>query len=70
MNRKPVESSNIAAVGYDADEQVLEVEFRSGGVYQYHGVPENVFQQLLYASSKGRFFHQNIKGRYGWTSIA
>lgn len=69
MQRHPVESSNIRSIGYDSDEGLLEVEFHSGGVYQYREVPENVFQRFLCASSKGRFFHQNIKGRYS-TSLA
>ncbi len=67
MERYPVESSNVAAVGYDVDEAVLEVTFHSGGVYRYYGVQESVFQRFLHASSKGKFFHQNIKGKYSWT---
>ena len=56
-----VESSNLAAVGYDGDVQILEVRFVKGGAYQYFGVPAYIYDGLLSASSKGSYFYQNIK---------
>jgi len=61
MNRTPVSSSNLASVGYDPDSLTLEIAFLSSGVYQYHGVPVEVFEGLMSAGSKGTFFDQNIK---------
>ena len=61
MERSPVESSNLASVGYEADSCTLEIEFHSGGVYHYFGVPLDVYQGLMSASSKGQFFDRNIK---------
>lgn len=61
MNRISVESSNLASVGYDESTSTLEIEFRSGGIYQYFGVPQNIYQELMNASSKGTYFDQNIK---------
>lgn len=43
MKRQSVESSNLASIGYDAENEILEVEFKHGGVYQYFDVPENVY---------------------------
>jgi len=60
MDRILVNSSNLVTVGYDATAQVLEVEFQSGRVYQYLDVPESVYQDLMTASSKGEYFHDNI----------
>ena len=60
----PVDSSNLAAVGYDAASAVLRIAFHSGGVYQYAGVPETVYQGLMNASSKGRYFHAHIRNAY------
>ena len=37
MYRIPVSSSNLASVGYEGG--ILEIEFKSGSVYQYSGVP-------------------------------
>lgn len=65
MMRRPVSSSNIRSVGYDPTTRTLEIEFNSGAVYQYDGVPTTVHAGLMGASSHGSYFHQNIKGRYG-----
>jgi hypothetical protein len=62
MRRYPVTSSNIAGIGWEND--VLEVEFRSGGVYQYTGVTQSAYFNLINASSVGRAFHQGIKDKY------
>lgn len=64
MDMKPVSSSNISSVGYDADEQKLAVEFNSGRTYEYLNVPEEEYQNLINASSAGRYFNDNIKNYY------
>jgi hypothetical protein len=61
VERTPVQSSNIASIGYDTETLTLEVEFLSGGIYQYFGVPQDVYDSFISASSKGTFFHHNIK---------
>jgi len=70
MNRQSVSSSNIASIGYDSRSQTLEIEFHSGGIYQYYNVSKSLYEDLMRASSHGSFFHENIKGRYGDTKIA
>ena len=62
MDRKQVSSSLVASVGYDADEEVLEIELQDGKVYQYRDVPEETYQGLLDADSIGRYFNLHIRG--------
>lgn len=64
MNRTPVVSSNLAAVGYDRASMTLEVEFLNGSVYQYFDVPAVEYEQLLSADSVGRYFCQAIRDCY------
>lgn len=64
MQRQPVKSSQIRSVGYDPAEQVLEIEFHSGGVYRYFAVPAAVHTALLRARSRGKYFEAQIKGAY------
>lgn len=64
MTRKSVESSNIASIGYDAENEILEIEFNHGGVYQYFDVPENVYKELMNADSHGKYFNAYIKDNY------
>lgn len=67
MERVSVSSSNIASVGHDDSSQTLEVEFLDGAIYEYYEVPENVFQELVAASSVGRYFAQQIKNVYSFS---
>jgi len=69
MDRILVESSNLVSVGYDATAQVLEVEFLTGKVYQYHDVPGEVYQGLMSAASKGEYLHDNILNRYNFQEV-
>jgi hypothetical protein len=64
MKRQKVFSSNLASIGYDADNQILEIEFNHGGVYQYFDVPEDVYEDLMNADSHGKYFVSNIKDDY------
>lgn len=57
-------STNLRAAEYDSVTQVLTIEFQSGAVYAYRGVPHNVYAGLLQAASHGRYFNQWVKGRY------
>lgn len=64
MKRQPVNSSNLASVGYDAASQTLEIEFHSGGIYQYFSVPPSQYNNLMTAVSLGSYFHHNIRDHY------
>jgi len=69
MERYSVASSNIRSVGYHAASQTLEVEFLNGGIYQYYGVPGNMYDQMMCAQSKGRFLHMYIKNQYPYSRV-
>jgi hypothetical protein len=69
----PVKSSNVFAIGYDAREQKLFVQFRDhgsdrtakpGALYRYDNVPPKVWQRFQAARSKGKFLALHIKGTY------
>jgi hypothetical protein len=62
--RQPVESTNIASIGYDAEKRHLEVEFLDGSIYRYTGVSERRWRGLMAATSKGGYLHQHIVGVY------
>ncbi|TRZ97742.1 MAG: KTSC domain-containing protein [Nitrospiraceae bacterium] len=69
MDRQLVRSSNIRSVGYDPAIMILEIEFHSGNIYQYLSVPENVYQGLLQASSKGSYFQTYIKEHFSFRQV-
>lgn len=67
MGLVAVNSSSIAGVGYTASSGELEVEFHNGAVYLYAVVPQAVFDALMSAESKGRFFNAHIRDVYPCT---
>ncbi len=64
-----VASSQIDAVGYDAETGTLFIEFKGGSTYSYADVPAEVAEQLLAAGSVGSFFAANIKGQYSFGKV-
>ncbi len=65
----PFTSSNIAAIRYEEDELLLEVEFLNGGRYQYYEVPLQIAQYFEQAGSKGEFLAASIKGHYRYSRV-
>lgn len=61
---QPVSSSNIAAVGYDAVNQSVFVQFLNGSTYEYKGVSEQEFENLRTAPSVGSYLNRNFKNVY------
>ncbi|KQV15387.1 MULTISPECIES: KTSC domain-containing protein [unclassified Kitasatospora] len=67
MNRQQVESSCLRSVGHQGT--TLELEFHSGSVYRYPGVPPEVHRSLLAAPSLGRYFHEHIRDHYPYERL-
>jgi hypothetical protein len=64
IKRVPVESSALATVGYSKKLRALEIEFRNGAIYRYLDVAPDVYEALLNANSKARFYDDNIRHKY------
>ena len=64
MKRVALQSSSLRSLGYDSEQQILEVEFSSGALYRYEAVPPEVVQALLEADSLGRQFNQVFKSQH------
>jgi hypothetical protein len=64
MRRVRVDSSAIRSAGFDAEHNVLELEFESGAIYDYFGVPRRLYDHLLGADSKGAFVNREIVPRF------
>lgn len=60
MERKRINASTIRSVGYDARQQLLEVEFSGGSIIQYSGVSPEVHRRFMNAPSPGSFFQDQI----------
>lgn len=65
----PIESTTLATIAYDGRRKLLQLEFRTGSVYRYFGVPYEIYHGLMQAPSKGKYFNRDIRGRYPYTLV-
>lgn len=66
-----VTSSNIEKIRYHSGNQTLEIMFKSGDVYQYFDVPQQIYEGFVNppGGSHGKYFHANIKGQYRYAKL-
>jgi len=64
MQRRDVTSSNLRSIGYEPENSTLEIEFKSGAVWQYYDFPESAWHEFDSVESHGKYFHSDIKGKY------
>ena len=69
MRRIPVESDALTSVGYDEAVATVEVEFTTGRVYRYFGVPARRHRALMAAASHGGYFNQHIRPHYRFVEL-
>jgi hypothetical protein len=60
----PVDSTNVEALGYDAKNEQLYVQFLNGGLYLYTGVDQQSYDELREAPSIGSHFNREIKPNF------
>ena len=60
----------LEAAAYDRSQALLQLSFRNGASYRYSDVPAEVYDQLLLAESKGKYFNLHIRNRYAYTKIS
>ena len=64
MQRTAVKSSMFKSVGYDPKEEILEVEFANGGVYQYQKFTIHDWTQFRQQESLGGYFARSIRNKF------
>jgi hypothetical protein len=70
----PVDSSNVEAFGYDAEEQILAVRFLAKGnnastLYHYYEVEPQVYEEFMNAPSKGKFIWSHLRDKYDYERV-
>lgn len=54
-------SKAIKTISYDSTRKDLTIKFKSEKQYVYTPVSEDTYSRMSEASSKGKFFNENIK---------
>jgi len=62
-------STVIRNYSYDAQASELTITFVTGRRYVYDDVPQDVADGFKAAFSRGTFFNQHIRDRYGYREI-
>lgn len=62
-------SGNVNEIGYDETRKALRILFKSGGLYEYKGVPMDIYKSLKESGSIGSFISKFIKGIYPYSKI-
>lgn len=61
-------SSTVYKVAYNHKQSLLEITFRNGSVYRYHGVPPRLWKIfVLYMECEGlagAFFNEYLKNKF------
>jgi hypothetical protein len=69
VERTPIASRALLSVGYDPESQTLELEFATGRVYRYEGVPRGTYDWLLRTPNKGAYVARMINERYPFRDV-
>ncbi len=62
-------SSILDAVAYDPTGRCLLLRFRTGAIFEYGNVPSVVYEELLAAPSKGRYFSEYVRPDYPYRRV-
>ena len=66
---KKVESTWISNLTHNRPNKVLTMRLSNGKSFSIPGITRNMFEKWSRSASKGRFWHQFIKGNYKATRI-
>lgn len=56
------DSPDITLIGWQNN--ILYIGYKSGRIYSYHGVKQEVFEELKSTSSKSQYMNSYIKSKY------
>lgn len=67
-----VESSNIKSIGYNPETNLLQIVMKSAPktIYEYKNVPIEKYWDLAQADSIGKYFINEVKGKYDFTKTS
>jgi hypothetical protein len=74
MEMKRINAGKLRAIGYDARERTLRVEFDDGSAIDYLGVGQEVWRKLSNSGSAWSYYRDNIEeefsGRRGRVAVS
>lgn len=65
----PVESGLFSSAAYRASVRQLYLRFHDGKIYRFFDCPVPVYNEFVAASSKGRYFSQQIRNHFRYEMV-
>lgn len=62
-------SSSVARIQYSPEKQILRITYNQGATWDYAGVPETVWEELMLSPSVGSYVAQQVKPKYTATKV-
>jgi hypothetical protein len=67
MDMKKISAGKLRAIGYDAQQRILRVEFDDGSAIDYAGVGRELWQRFSSSGSAWSFYRDNIEDEFAGT---
>jgi hypothetical protein len=67
MEMKKINAGKLRAIGYDARERILRVEFDDGSAIDYSGVGSEVWRRFSTSGVAWSFYRDNIEDQFAGT---
>lgn len=64
------ESTCVANVDYDLENEILTIEFQYRGTYAYKGVPLDLYVDFEQSSSRGRYFNFYVRDQFSYERVS
>jgi hypothetical protein len=64
MEMKRINAGKLRAIGYDARQRILRVEFDDGSAIDYSGVGQEVWRKLSTSGSAWSYYRDNIEEEF------
>lgn len=65
-----IKSTNIKTAIYNTETSLLTIVFNNGSIYEYEGVPWELFTKFRMSDSQGSFLNSNIKTKYKFKKVS
>ncbi|WP_432714304.1 KTSC domain-containing protein [Pedobacter sp.] len=62
-------STVVASMKYFPERQTLRIFYVSGKIYDYKNVPQELYDEMRAAHSKGKFLNERIKGHFNFKQV-
>ena len=64
-----IKSTNLKFATYQTESKTLSVTFKNGTIYEYYGVPWDIFTKFRMSESQGKFLNSKINKIYEYRKV-